>query len=366
MLAVIVTAGFFAFWVYEDETRKWIRDQLGKAIEDTTAITVSQIAYPFLFIALLVVVVLMMSAYVFQWFESGRTSNELAQSSEKPDYKQWDKSEILTLWNAAHLWAEQEPVVDHPGGHPPFYQLFQDLKADVDLQALCPVGQTRTQANRHTRVTRAELRRYAVEHRKERPKFLFPSERITDQSYDRSVRISCSDEDRIIEPEDPHINRLFGDNYRRLWNIPIRVEASRQVKNVAVRVVEIHDNPQGPAAVIPYELPLAHKRSHHGSINLDPGITERFLLASHRQGESIGHAVVHRRYGDPIQLLTKQEMLGNVPSRVAQVNICRVRIEVWAEGEKLGEQWVKLTILGEDMRAVLQLAADYEGDDFVG
>lgn len=119
----------------------------------------------------------------------GGGHDKTEEPANGPDYEQWDKSEILNLWNAAHLWADLEPshYVDHPGGPPPFYQIFSELKAAVDRGDFQregpqinydspPAGYT-SQANRHTTVKRRALRVYATQIRKDRPRFLFPDER---------------------------------------------------------------------------------------------------------------------------------------------------------------------------------------------
>ncbi|MBI3993814.1 MAG: hypothetical protein HY342_11105 [Candidatus Lambdaproteobacteria bacterium] len=107
-----------------------------------------------------------------------------------PNYEDWDKGETVNLWNAAHLWAELEPsaYIDHPGGPAPFYSIFSELKQAVNTGILEPTALfhvdttplpngARPAANRQTIVAKSDLKRYAIEVRKEQPKFLFPEVR---------------------------------------------------------------------------------------------------------------------------------------------------------------------------------------------
>ena len=106
--------------------------------------------------------------------------------TNKPDYNAWDQINEFYLWQAACLWAELAPGQRNPPNTETYYVRFtmlkdaarnQELGVNLDFNQAIKLGQRDTTViNKHTLVSRAELKTFA-EKRKLKPPFLFPEER---------------------------------------------------------------------------------------------------------------------------------------------------------------------------------------------
>lgn len=184
VLAISAFAYWYCNWLHENECRLWFlarEKELGGIMASSEA---ANTLLNGLWVLAFLAVLLLSASYIYlaagRFGLIGDKREKTTGETHRLNYELLDRSEIFTLWNAAHYWTEQEPIVDHPGGRDPFYQTFQDLKTAVDMAQIVSVDQTQGTANRNTRASREELRSFALT-RRERPKFLFPEERLTRQ-----------------------------------------------------------------------------------------------------------------------------------------------------------------------------------------
>lgn len=90
---------------------------------------------------------------------------------EGPNYAAWDHAEVVTLEQAAHLWAEEDPLVPFVSADFIAYRQMLTSKFDRDIKGVM------MPAMDGTNLSKEWLLEIAKE-TNERPKFLFPDERF--------------------------------------------------------------------------------------------------------------------------------------------------------------------------------------------
>ena len=92
-----------------------------------------------------------------------------------PDYEAWDNVTDLRIWQAACLWAGEQPYNSIPA-HTKAYPYLQMLKVEVDMLRLRVTDYDEDAGLMWALVSRHELASLAVRLKK-RPAFLFPDAR---------------------------------------------------------------------------------------------------------------------------------------------------------------------------------------------
>lgn len=129
---------------------------------------------------------------IARWFGFGRFGSGAAVSvrdgkratSIEPDYANWRRVEILTLWQAACLWCDSDPQSRKAGAEVATQlTVLRDSVMRGDLKLVGPAGESAYDFQRRRRnpkpeymTTRVRLREFA-EKRGEVPRFLRDDER---------------------------------------------------------------------------------------------------------------------------------------------------------------------------------------------